>query len=185
MKIVHPPPLLANSKSIHGTVSKNGWLRRHPKGMEQNYCPIVLEVMICEIKYYLKPILWFYVLGGNRWRWIRNSWNMKALWNICKNQVHTGYSCSSSLVASFFVTWVLSMKTKLANIWKFSECTHSNLKPFWLTVHHIQGREIKFMKMRPKLLSSMLPWKWNSLSRHIVDSTCPCRHQALVLARSF
>ena len=96
--------------------------------------------MVCEIKDCLKPILKFYIPGGNRRRWIGNSWNMMALWKIRKYQVHTWHCRNRSLVASAFVTWKYIYKNHDK---KIKECTHSILTPFWLNVHQLHSNTLE------------------------------------------
>src|SRR6202022_1630820 len=66
-----------------------------------------MQVVICKIKDWLKPLISFLIPGRNRRWWVGDPWNGQALWDISKYQVQTRLDTGSPLVESNFAFGML------------------------------------------------------------------------------
>ena len=69
-----------------------------------------MQVVICKIKDWLKPLVSILIPGRYRRRWVGDPGNGQALWDICKYQVQTGLDTGSPLVESNFAFGMLFNK---------------------------------------------------------------------------
>ena len=69
-----------------------------------------MQVVICKIKDWLKPLLSILIPGRYRRWWIGYPWNGQALGDICKYQVQTRLDTGSPLVESIFAFGMLFNK---------------------------------------------------------------------------
>jgi hypothetical protein len=78
--------------------------------VKSNDDPVIMQMVICKIKYWLKPLVSFLIPGRNRRWWVGDPWNGQALWDINKYQVHTGLNTGSTLENSNFAFGMLLNK---------------------------------------------------------------------------
>ena len=107
MKAIHTPPLLPNLKTETLTISNNHGFCSHSKRVEENDGPVILQMIICKIKDWLKPLVGFLIPDRNQRWWVGDTWNGQALRDISKNQVHTGLDTGSPLIESNFAFGML------------------------------------------------------------------------------
>ena len=66
-----------------------------------------MQVVVCKIKDWLKPLVSFLIPGRYRRGWVGDPWNGQALWNISKYQVHTGLDTGPTFENSNFAIGML------------------------------------------------------------------------------
>jgi hypothetical protein len=69
-----------------------------------------MQVVICKIKDWLKPLGSFLISGRYRGWWVGDPWNGQALRDIGKYQVHTWLDTGNPLIVSNFAFGMLLKK---------------------------------------------------------------------------
>ena len=94
-----------------------------------------MQVVICKIKDWLKPLVSFLIPRRYRRWWVGDPWNGQALRDICKYQVQTGLDTGSPLVESHFAFGMLVNKqahpdiTLYKSSWLHFRLESNTLKP--------------------------------------------------------
>ena len=86
-----------------------------------------MQMVICKIKDWLKPLVSFLILGRNRRWWVGDSWNRQALRDIGKYQVQIGLDTGSPLIVSNFAFGMMFSKETQRKI----NTSTSNGTIFW------------------------------------------------------
>ena len=66
-----------------------------------------MQMVICKIKDWLKPLVRFLIPGRNRRWWVGDAWNGQALRDISNQQVQTGLDTGSPFIESNFAFGML------------------------------------------------------------------------------